>query len=402
MNQSFYVPTTRSTDVWSFGMLCIEIFTDNLPFSHIQNETFVPIVIRDGSLPTRPEDNTTTKGLTEAMWDLMNRCWQRDPESRPKMPEIREAIQDMLPMRSGMCYVLLTLVNIVNSQEASQIGRSSSSTSGLPPSGARLSLLSISRPAYHTGLTPPPAPLPLPIPIAQTGGEGPSSEQSQRRPSPSLTISHILKDVPLSSSPPSHVSTKPIPSPSNPSPLSSSLQTRQLHLSTTPESLRSLPSSSPRPDWSERSLPPLFLQSSPSSSSNEASLLLEQLHITSMSNPDDAARRPNVGSISTGSGHSSDRDPATSLLHAAARDPQPLLRRAADGTVEAGTLEGLVDRLITETHDRAKDNEVQKVFIATYRLFTTGEDLFGILRRRFDEMGDPLRFSPTRGSLRYS
>jgi son of sevenless-like protein len=402
MNQSFYVPTTRSTDVWSFGMLCIEIFTDNLPFSHIQNETFVPIVIRDGSLPTRPEDNTTTKGLTEAMWDLMNRCWQRDPESRPKMPEIREAIQDMLPMRSGMCYVLLTLVNIVNSQEASQIGRSSSSTSGLPPSGARLSLLSISRPAYRTGLTPPPAPLPLPIPITQTSGEGLSSERSQRRSSPSLTVSHILKDVPLSSSPPSHAPTRPIPSPSNRSPLSSSLQTRQLHLSTTPESLRSLPPSSPQPDWSERSLPPLFLQSSPSSSSNEAPLLLEQLHITSMSNPDDAARRPNVGSISTGSGHSSDRDPATSLLHAAARDPQPLLRRAADGTVEAGTLEGLVDRLITETHDRAKDNEVQKVFIATYRLFTTGEDLFGILRRRFDEMDDPLRFSPTRGSLRYS
>jgi son of sevenless-like protein len=129
MNQSYYVPTARSTDVWSFGMLCIEIFTDNLPFSHIQNETFVPIVIRDGSLPTRPEDNNTTKGLTEPMWDLMNRCWRRDPESRPKMPEIREAIQDMLPMRS-----------------TSQIGRSSSSTGGLPPSGARPSLLSISRP----------------------------------------------------------------------------------------------------------------------------------------------------------------------------------------------------------------------------------------------------------------
>ena len=120
-----------------------------------------------------------------------------------------------------------------------------------------------------------------------------------------------------------------------------------------------------------------------------------------MSNSDDATRRPNVGSTSTGSGHSSDRD-ATSLLDAAARDPQPLLRRAADGTVEAGTLEGLVDRLVTETHDRAKDNEVQRVFLTTYRLFTTGGDLLGILKRRFDELGDLLRFSHTRGSLRYS
>lgn len=205
----------------------------------------------------------------------------------------------------------------------------------------------------------------------------------------------------MSSSPPSHVP-RPIPSPSNPSPLSSGLQTRQLHLSTTPESLGSLPPSSPQPDWSERSLPPLFLQSSPSSSSNEAPLLLEKLHMSSMSNSDDANRRPNVGSSSTGSGHSSDRDPAPSLLHAAAQDSQPLLRRAADGAVEAGTLEGLVDRLVTETHDRAKDNEVQRVFIATYRLFTTGEDLLGILKRRFDEMEDLLRFSHARGSLRYS
>jgi hypothetical protein len=58
--------------------------------------------------------------------------------------------------------------------------------------------------------------------------------------------------------------------------------------------------------------------------------------------------------------------------------------------------------LVTETHDRAKDDEVQRVFITAYRLFTTGEDLFSILKRRFDEMGDVLRFSNTRVSIRYS
>src|ERR1700761_4397883 len=106
MTQSNCVPTTRSTDVWSFGMLCVEIFTNNLPFSHIQNESYVPIVIRDGTIPTRPEDDITTKGLTDAMWDLMKQCWQREPGSRPKMPEIRETIQNMLPTRSGMWYAL--------------------------------------------------------------------------------------------------------------------------------------------------------------------------------------------------------------------------------------------------------------------------------------------------------
>lgn len=92
-------------------MLCVEIFTDNLPFSHIQNETYIPLAIRDGSLPTRPGDGITTNGLTDAMWDLMNQCWQLNPESRPMMPEIREAIQNMLPMRSGMWNALSHLVN---------------------------------------------------------------------------------------------------------------------------------------------------------------------------------------------------------------------------------------------------------------------------------------------------
>jgi hypothetical protein len=248
------------------------------------------------------------------------------------------------------------------------------------------------------GLTPPSALLPLPV--TPTHGEGPLSEQSHRGLSPvtsSWPKSRVFKDMPLNSSPPSHMATRPLPSPTNPSPLSSDLQNAQIHLSTTPESIGSPPPSSPQPDWLERPLHPLFLQTSSSSSSNNASLLLEQVHLTSSSPPshESAGRIARVGSTSTGSGHGG-------LLDAVARDSQLVLRRAADGAVEAGTLEGLVDRLVTETHDRAKDDEVQRVFITAYRLFTTGEDLFSILKRRFDEMGDVLRFSNTRVSIRYS
>ncbi|KAH9057640.1 hypothetical protein EDB87DRAFT_1746990 [Lactarius vividus] len=380
MTQSNYVPTTRNTDVWSFGMLCVEIFTDNVPFNLIPNEAFIPLVIRDGTLPTRPEGDITTKGLTDAMWDLMNQCWRREPESRPKMPEIRETIQNMLPMRS-----------------ASQMGRSYSLISGRRPSGTPLSLLSTSKPAHSTGLTPPSAPLPLPI--TSTHRDGPLSEQSRRVSSPATPFhrSPIFRDMPLSSSPPSQVLLKPIPSPPNPSPLSTSLQT-QLHLSTTPESQKSLSPSSLRPDWSERSLPLPFAQkSSSSSSSNEVSLLLEQVYITSPSNPGNVLTPTRGASTSMESGHSSG-----GLLDAAVRDPQLVLRRAPDGAVEAGTLEGLVDRLVTDTHDRARDNEFQRVFVATYRLFTTGGDLFKILKRRFDEVGDVLRFPHNRVSIRYS
>jgi hypothetical protein len=83
------------------------------------------------------------------------------------------------------------------------------------------------------------------------------------------------------------------------------------------------------------------------------------------------------------------------LLEAAVQDTEPLLRRTADGTVEAGTLVGLIDRLIKDTHDRAKDDEFRRVFLTTYPLFTTGEDLFRSLKRRFEEMGDVQYFIPS-------
>jgi hypothetical protein len=89
------------------------------------------------------------------------------------------------------------------------------------------------------------------------------------------------------------------------------------------------------------------------------------------------------------------------LLEAAAQDTEPLLCRTPDGTVEAGTLEGLVDCLIKDTHDRAKDDEFRRVFLATYPLFTTGEDLFRSLKRRIEEVGD-VQTAILSGSSRYS
>lgn len=89
------------------------------------------------------------------------------------------------------------------------------------------------------------------------------------------------------------------------------------------------------------------------------------------------------------------------LLEAAVQDTGPLLRRTSDGVVEAGTLVGLIDRLTKDTHDRAKDDEFRRVFLATYPLFTTGEDLFRGLKRRFEDMGEVQSFIPS-GSSRYS
>jgi RasGEF N-terminal motif len=93
--------------------------------------------------------------------------------------------------------------------------------------------------------------------------------------------------------------------------------------------------------------------------------------------------------------------PTITLLDAAVRDTECALRRSADGTVEAGTLGGLVDHLLKVTHDPVKDDEVTRVFFATYRLFITDENLFRVLKRRFEEIGvsDTPNLSTPLGSI---
>jgi RasGEF N-terminal motif len=237
----------------------------------------------------------------------------------------------------------------------------------------------------------------------------PSSQPN--RTSLPLLKSDIFKDMLLSSSPPSRgglspkdprPAPRPIPSPSAPSPLFLDSQNRYLY---TPESLTSV---SPPRDHLDTSnpLPPLLLQG-PSTPHTKSSLLLDPIDLTSSQIPDGVAQLDRASSISSGSVYSTDNLPTTnspgSLLDAAVCDTERVLRISADGTVEAGTLEGLVDRLLRETHERAKDDEAKKVFLATYRLFTTDEIVFGIFKRRFKEMevSDASNLSVPRGSIRH-
>ncbi|KAG8711200.1 hypothetical protein FRC08_016200 [Ceratobasidium sp. 394] len=85
-------PVSTSSDVWSFGMLCLELFTGHPPYSGCTDEQVVIKLMRSG-LPDRPvclcED-------MDSMWALMQRCWVWCPELRPRMPLLAE---DMLKLR---------------------------------------------------------------------------------------------------------------------------------------------------------------------------------------------------------------------------------------------------------------------------------------------------------------
>jgi serine/threonine protein kinase len=94
---------TEKADIWSFGLLCLGVFTGKDPY-HGYSDYYVPILLSQGTLPEQPK--STTVGLSLKMWGLMVSCWQIDPAQRPSMSEIQSTIRDMLPRRDGESFLL--------------------------------------------------------------------------------------------------------------------------------------------------------------------------------------------------------------------------------------------------------------------------------------------------------
>ena len=91
---------SKPADVWSFGMLCLELLTGAPPYSNHSRDASVILDIVRGKLPERPGASAAARGLTDALWELVLRCWKKAPEERPTMFELRVAMKSMLPDRS--------------------------------------------------------------------------------------------------------------------------------------------------------------------------------------------------------------------------------------------------------------------------------------------------------------
>ncbi|KAG6907684.1 hypothetical protein DXG01_007787 [Tephrocybe rancida] len=79
-------PLTLKADSFSFASLVLEVLSDDVPYSYLSNNSavIIEVVVRNRT-PRRPD----TKLLTDPLWDLLNRCWSRNPDSRPSMEDIR-------------------------------------------------------------------------------------------------------------------------------------------------------------------------------------------------------------------------------------------------------------------------------------------------------------------------
>ncbi|EJD37378.1 kinase-like protein, partial [Auricularia subglabra TFB-10046 SS5] len=75
---------TRESDVYAFGMLVLQAFTETKPWPTLRNEA-VMIKVVTGMLHPRPGTQSSVRGLTDDWWSICLSCWTFDPRMRPAM-----------------------------------------------------------------------------------------------------------------------------------------------------------------------------------------------------------------------------------------------------------------------------------------------------------------------------
>jgi len=72
-----------SSDIYAFGMLAFEIFTDEVPFNSLgaYSQFRIVAIVKRGDRPSRSSD--AQRRISDNMWEIMQRCWVADPGARP-------------------------------------------------------------------------------------------------------------------------------------------------------------------------------------------------------------------------------------------------------------------------------------------------------------------------------
>jgi serine/threonine protein kinase len=89
---------TSMSDVWSFGVLCWEVFSrGKAPFDTLSAEAFIVAVVMRGVRLEQPErcprplyvqQSDVALWLKSCRYSMMQGCWQLKPEERPAWDEV--------------------------------------------------------------------------------------------------------------------------------------------------------------------------------------------------------------------------------------------------------------------------------------------------------------------------
>ncbi|KAH8103138.1 kinase-like domain-containing protein [Cristinia sonorae] len=92
---------TYASDVYSFALTCMELYTGQKPFPKL-TENQVSRRVVAGIRPDRPESSDAFAGMSEAIWYLVTSCWDQSPSARPSSEQTSQTLKRLTCIPSGM------------------------------------------------------------------------------------------------------------------------------------------------------------------------------------------------------------------------------------------------------------------------------------------------------------
>jgi len=97
----------KPCDIYAFGMTLLEIYTNETPMGELSHSDFLEIVVRQDIRPERP-DNEDAPWLSDAVWELTEKCWVKDPKHRPTAGAVCHTLSHLLAAPAIAQPVLVT------------------------------------------------------------------------------------------------------------------------------------------------------------------------------------------------------------------------------------------------------------------------------------------------------
>lgn len=330
---------TSASDVWSFGMLCLEVLTGQAPFfQKCRLDAQVIAVLMTKILPERPMpfDEMYSRGLSNEMWQLMQRCWAWQPSARPEMRLLASEVRKLH-------------TEYLKHYGASSLGSGNNLGSG-GYAGASAGLFDGSVWGSTTNVNLMPTP------------PGTSSSPSSFNPGLfSDSPRTINSELPQPTTPISPVSRN------GPGPMAIPRSGYRRDTVTSQFSGLNL-STSTDTTPSTHQWPSAFSPDAGGgpSRSNDRSPTIRRVH----------GFRPYPASVMS-------RESSVAGPHP---EGEPIINPDEDGNVISANLEGLVTRLLQATHSARMDKEFRECFLTVYRGFARVEDLWPMLIDQYKEM----------------
>lgn len=74
----------------------MKVLSRKTPFYHLDNDHQVKEAVLRGDHPLRPKpEEGNCDAIDDQMWDLLQKCWNKEPEGRPSCEVIREFLTKM-------------------------------------------------------------------------------------------------------------------------------------------------------------------------------------------------------------------------------------------------------------------------------------------------------------------